>query len=185
MTLIFGVPSSRLGLSCRRRKLKSQPTPTHIELGETTKLINNKAYNCQSNDPVCHRMPPYRSSFGPETYSTMSYPWITFTILSWVISANQEIGSKKPAFEGDRPLRQHLSPAEAGLNSFTVLYPGFRSLCSLHPGLNSFACYAGSLTDSSNVIRPSRNRRHALSLHSPSLPVSRLRRQPLHPAQLY
>ena len=44
-----------------------------------------------------------------------------------------------------------LSPAEAGLEKQTRRYPGFRSLCSLHPGLNSSACYAGSLSLSSVV----------------------------------
>ena len=91
---------SRRRLSLRCCELKSQPTPAHIELGETTKLIDNKAYNCQSNDPVCHRMPPCRSSFGRQTYSTMSYCWITFTILSWAYFRQPGNRIKKARFCG-------------------------------------------------------------------------------------
>src|SRR5215470_244080 len=38
-----------------------------------------------------------------------------------------------------------LSPAKAGSCSGYLRYPRFRSLCSLHPGLNSAASFAGSL----------------------------------------
>ena len=45
----------------------------------------------------------------------------------------------------DRP---HLSPAKAGYESLMVLIPGFRSLRSFHPGLNSAVGSADSLNDS-------------------------------------
>ncbi len=48
---------------------------------------------------------------------------------------------------------EHLSPAKAGSDFFRSRYPGFRSLRSLHPGLNSFASFAGSLSYSSKEFR--------------------------------
>ena len=40
--------------------------------------------------------------------------------------------------------RAALSPAKAGSTLGFLAYPGFRSLRSLHPGLNSSTCFAGS-----------------------------------------
>ena len=42
--------------------------------------------------------------------------------------------------------RQILSPAKAGSTKLKKTNPGFRSLRSLHPGLNSAASFAGSLS---------------------------------------
>ncbi|HAF16330.1 MAG TPA: hypothetical protein DCK93_01565 [Blastocatellia bacterium] len=53
--------------------------------------------------------------------------------------------------EPSKRAAETLSPAEAGLERQTRRYPGFRSLRSLHPGLNSPGRYAGSLTLSSFV----------------------------------
>jgi hypothetical protein len=48
--------------------------------------------------------------------------------------------------------RQPLSPAKAGEKKFYGhSFPGFRSLRSLHPGLNSSVCFADSLPNSSNL----------------------------------
>src|SRR5258706_14757601 len=62
--------------------------------------------------------------------------------------ASETLGRAKvisqPALAGDR---EHaiLSPAKAGLVIDTIANPGFHSLRSLHPGLYSSACFAGSL----------------------------------------
>jgi len=46
---------------------------------------------------------------------------------------------------GVREVRS-LPPAKAGLFTTELAYPGLRSRCSLHPGLHSATCFAGSLS---------------------------------------
>ncbi len=46
----------------------------------------------------------------------------------------------------------YLSPGSTGSGSFWGVIPGLRSLRSLHPGLNSAACYAGSLNGSVPLV---------------------------------
>lgn len=65
----------------------------------------------------------------------------------------------KPALAGDKICTiSILSPAKAGLVIDTVTNPGFRSLRSLHPGLYSSACSAGSLNRRPPVARFQTNR---------------------------
>jgi hypothetical protein len=63
--------------------------------------------------------------------------------LPWVQSLNDP-GAR---FSGRRVARfdPYLSPAKAGSVTYSDRDPGFRSLRSLHPGLNSAASFAGSL----------------------------------------
>ncbi len=50
-----------------------------------------------------------------------------------------------PALAGERPAAACCRPLKRALRFIFIADPGFRSLRSLRPGLNSSACYAGSL----------------------------------------
>src|SRR3989442_10597058 len=56
----------------------------------------------------------------------------------------------KPALAGDRMAVNSIQfrPLKRALKIYLIPIPGFRSLRSLHPGLNSSASFAGSLTRS-------------------------------------
>lgn len=68
-----------------------------------------------------------------ETKWSEAQPWVTHDKISQARFSGRKICSYFP------------SPAKAGFPSIRVRYPGFCSLRSLHPGLNSSTCFARSV----------------------------------------